>query len=79
MSSSSLTEGTVGPRRRGRRSSFLSAKKLYETELMSRRVRQYLDMLSHESDEDALHALSLQWEPANHTGESLTPSVIDAY
>ncbi|KAM9449772.1 rap guanine nucleotide exchange factor 2 [Clarias gariepinus] len=67
VSSSSLTEGTVGPRRRGRRSSFLSAKKLYETELMSRRVRQYLDMLSHESDEDALHALSLQWEPANHT------------
>ncbi|MCI4395014.1 hypothetical protein PGIGA_G00175630 [Pangasianodon gigas] len=67
VSSSSLSEGTVSHRRRGRRSSFLSAKKLYETELMSRRVRQYLDMLTYESDEDALHTLSLQWEPSNHT------------
>ncbi|XP_066508118.1 rap guanine nucleotide exchange factor 2 isoform X2 [Hoplias malabaricus] len=68
VSSSSLSEvGTVGQRRRGRRSSFLSAKKLYEAELMSRRVRQYLDTLSYESDEDALHALSLQWEPATNT------------
>lgn len=39
---------------------------------MSRRVRQYLDTLTHESSEDALHALSLQWEPSNNTGESLT-------
>ncbi|MCJ8749217.1 hypothetical protein PDJAM_G00173960 [Pangasius djambal] len=67
VSSSSLSEGTVGHRRRGRRSSFLSAKKLYETEMMSRRVRQYLDMLTYESDEDALHAASLQWEPSNNT------------
>ncbi|KAK3523285.1 hypothetical protein QTP86_028520 [Hemibagrus guttatus] len=67
VSSSSLSEGTVSHRRRGRRSSFLSAKKLYETELMSRRVRQYLDVLTYESNEDALHALSLQWEPANNT------------
>lgn len=64
----------MGHRRRGRRSSFLSAKKLYETEMMSRRVRQYLDMLTHESDEDALHTLSLQWEPANNTGETHIPS-----
>ncbi|XP_027030175.1 rap guanine nucleotide exchange factor 2 isoform X2 [Tachysurus fulvidraco] len=67
VSSSSLSDGTVGHRRRGRRSSFLSAKKLYETELMSRRVRQYLDMLTYESDEETLHDLSLQWEPANNT------------
>ncbi|XP_046698859.1 rap guanine nucleotide exchange factor 2 isoform X3 [Silurus meridionalis] len=67
VSSSSLSEGTVSHRRRGRRSSFLSAKKLYETELMSRRVRQYLDMRTHESDEDTLHALSLQWEPASNS------------
>ncbi|TSO98561.1 Rap guanine nucleotide exchange factor 2 [Bagarius yarrelli] len=67
VSSSSLTDGTVGHRRRGRRSSFLSAKKLYETELMSRRVRQYLDTLAFESDEEALHTLSLQWEPANNS------------
>ncbi|XP_060720509.1 rap guanine nucleotide exchange factor 2 isoform X5 [Tachysurus vachellii] len=72
VSSSSLSEGTVGHRRRGRRSSFLSAKKLYETELMSRRVRQYLDMLTYESDEEALHDLSLQWEPANNTGHKST-------
>ncbi|XP_036438844.1 rap guanine nucleotide exchange factor 2 isoform X1 [Colossoma macropomum] len=68
VSSSSLSEvGTVGQRRRGRRSSFLSAKKLYEAEMMSRRVRQYLDTLSYESDEDTLHTLSLQWEPATNT------------
>uniref|UniRef100_A0AAR2KIW6 Rap guanine nucleotide exchange factor 2 n=1 Tax=Pygocentrus nattereri TaxID=42514 RepID=A0AAR2KIW6_PYGNA len=70
VSSSSLSEvGTVGQRRRGRRSSFLSAKKLYEAEMMSRRVRQYLDTLSYESDEDTLHTLSLKWEPATNTGE----------
>ncbi|XP_062864175.1 rap guanine nucleotide exchange factor 2 isoform X3 [Trichomycterus rosablanca] len=66
-SSSSLSEGTAGPRRRGRRSSFLSAKKLYEAEMMSRRVRQYLDALAYETDEEALHALSQQWEPASNT------------
>ncbi|KAG9259811.1 rap guanine nucleotide exchange factor 2-like isoform X3 [Astyanax mexicanus] len=68
VSSSSLSEvGTMGPRRRGRRSSFLSAKKLYEAELMSRRVRQYVETLAYESNEDTLHNLSLQWEPANNT------------
>uniref|UniRef100_A0A3B1K3Z5 Rap guanine nucleotide exchange factor 2 n=1 Tax=Astyanax mexicanus TaxID=7994 RepID=A0A3B1K3Z5_ASTMX len=70
VSSSSLSEvGTMGPRRRGRRSSFLSAKKLYEAELMSRRVRQYVETLAYESNEDTLHNLSLQWEPANNTGD----------
>lgn len=36
---------------------------------MSRRVRQYLDTLTYETDEDTLHTLSLQWEPAASTGE----------
>ncbi|XP_030644191.1 rap guanine nucleotide exchange factor 2 isoform X2 [Chanos chanos] len=68
-SSSSLSEaGTlIGQKRRGRRSSFLSAKKLYEVELMSRRVRQYLESCTQESDEDALQTLSLQCEPATNT------------
>uniref|UniRef100_A0A671K735 Rap guanine nucleotide exchange factor 2 n=1 Tax=Sinocyclocheilus anshuiensis TaxID=1608454 RepID=A0A671K735_9TELE len=66
VSSSSLSDiGTMGGKRKGRRSSFLSAKKLYEVEMMSRRVRQYLDTHTHESDEDKLHKLSLQCEPAN--------------
>uniref|UniRef100_A0A672SJN8 Rap guanine nucleotide exchange factor 2-like n=1 Tax=Sinocyclocheilus grahami TaxID=75366 RepID=A0A672SJN8_SINGR len=66
VSSSSLSDiGTMGGKRKGRRSSFLSAKKLYEVEMMSRRVRQYLDARAHESDEDKLHKLSLQCEPAN--------------
>uniref|UniRef100_A0A8C2Q451 Si:dkey-253i9.4 n=1 Tax=Cyprinus carpio TaxID=7962 RepID=A0A8C2Q451_CYPCA len=51
--------------RKGRRSSFLSAKKLYEVEMMSRRVRQYLEAQTHESDEEKLHELSLQCEPAH--------------
>ncbi|XP_076874922.1 rap guanine nucleotide exchange factor 2 isoform X3 [Brachyhypopomus gauderio] len=67
-SGSSLPDvGTTVGRRRGRRSSFLSAKKLYESELMSRCVRQYLDTLAPDSDEEALHVLSLQWEPATNT------------
>ncbi|XP_059407865.1 rap guanine nucleotide exchange factor 2-like isoform X2 [Carassius carassius] len=66
VSSSSLSDiGTMGGKRKGRRSSFLSTKKLYEVEMMSRRVRQYLDTHTHESDEDKLHKLSLQCEPAN--------------
>ncbi|KAK1792578.1 hypothetical protein P4O66_012507 [Electrophorus voltai] len=67
VSGSSLADvGTAAGRRRGRRSSFLSAKKLYESELMSRRVRQYLDTLEYDSNEDALHTHSLQWEPATN-------------
>uniref|UniRef100_A0A672SKG5 Rap guanine nucleotide exchange factor 2-like n=1 Tax=Sinocyclocheilus grahami TaxID=75366 RepID=A0A672SKG5_SINGR len=70
VSSSSLSDiGTMGGKRKGRRSSFLSAKKLYEVEMMSRRVRQYLDARAHESDEDKLHKLSLQCEPANSSNE----------
>ncbi|XP_026105652.1 rap guanine nucleotide exchange factor 2-like isoform X2 [Carassius auratus] len=66
VSSSSLSDiGTMGGKRKGRRSSFLSTKKLYEVEMMSRRVRQYLDTHTHESDEDKLQKLSLQCEPAN--------------
>uniref|UniRef100_A0A8C2AT12 Si:dkey-253i9.4 n=1 Tax=Cyprinus carpio TaxID=7962 RepID=A0A8C2AT12_CYPCA len=66
VSSSSLSDiGTMGGKRKGRRSSFLSTKKLYEVEMMSRRVRQYLDTRTHESHEDKLHKLSLQCEPAN--------------
>ncbi|XP_051558726.1 rap guanine nucleotide exchange factor 2 isoform X3 [Myxocyprinus asiaticus] len=66
VSSSTLSDiGTMGGKRKGRRGSFLSAKKLYEVEMMSRRVRQYLDTHTHESDEDTLHGLSLQCEPAN--------------
>ncbi|XP_051993337.1 rap guanine nucleotide exchange factor 2-like isoform X2 [Xyrauchen texanus] len=68
VSSSSLSDiGTMGGKRKGRRSSFLSSKKLYEMEMMSRRVRQYLDTHTHESDEDTLHGLSLQCEPANNS------------
>lgn len=75
VSSSSLSDiGTMGGKRKGRRSSFLSAKKLYEVEMMSRRVRQYLDTHSNESNEDTLHELSMTCEPANsstlkHAGE----------
>uniref|UniRef100_A0A4W4F6J8 Rap guanine nucleotide exchange factor 2 n=1 Tax=Electrophorus electricus TaxID=8005 RepID=A0A4W4F6J8_ELEEL len=70
VSGSSLADvGTAAGRRRGRRSSFLSAKKLYESELMSRRVRQYLDTLEYDSNEDALHTHSLQWEPATNMGQ----------
>uniref|UniRef100_A0A673LFU9 Rap guanine nucleotide exchange factor 2-like n=1 Tax=Sinocyclocheilus rhinocerous TaxID=307959 RepID=A0A673LFU9_9TELE len=70
VSSSSLSDiGTMGGKRKGRRSSFLSAKKLYEVEMMSRRVRQYLDTHTHESDEDKLHKLSLQCEPANSSNK----------
>uniref|UniRef100_A0A671K8P6 Rap guanine nucleotide exchange factor 2 n=1 Tax=Sinocyclocheilus anshuiensis TaxID=1608454 RepID=A0A671K8P6_9TELE len=70
VSSSSLSDiGTMGGKRKGRRSSFLSAKKLYEVEMMSRRVRQYLDTHTHESDEDKLHKLSLQCEPANSSND----------
>ncbi|KTF83361.1 hypothetical protein cypCar_00017055 [Cyprinus carpio] len=66
VSSSSLSDiGTMGGKRKGRRSSFLSAKKLYEVEMMSRRVRQYLEAQTHESDEEKLHELSLQCEPAH--------------
>uniref|UniRef100_A0A8C2AQG7 Si:dkey-253i9.4 n=1 Tax=Cyprinus carpio TaxID=7962 RepID=A0A8C2AQG7_CYPCA len=70
VSSSSLSDiGTMGGKRKGRRSSFLSTKKLYEVEMMSRRVRQYLDTRTHESHEDKLHKLSLQCEPANSSNE----------
>uniref|UniRef100_A0A8C1L6N1 Si:dkey-253i9.4 n=1 Tax=Cyprinus carpio TaxID=7962 RepID=A0A8C1L6N1_CYPCA len=73
VSSSSLSDiGTMGGKRKGRRSSFLSTKKLYEVEMMSRRVRQYLDTRTHESHEDKLHKLSLQCEPANSSSESHT-------
>ncbi|XP_051982647.1 rap guanine nucleotide exchange factor 2-like isoform X2 [Xyrauchen texanus] len=66
VSSSTLSDiGTMGGKRKGRRGSFLSAKKLYEVEIMSRQVRQYLDTHTHESDEDTLHGLSLKCEPAN--------------
>uniref|UniRef100_A0A671MCH8 Rap guanine nucleotide exchange factor 2 n=1 Tax=Sinocyclocheilus anshuiensis TaxID=1608454 RepID=A0A671MCH8_9TELE len=66
VSSSSLSDiGTMGGKRKGRRSSFLSTKKLYEVEMMSRRVRQYLDTQTHESDEEKLHELSLHCEPAH--------------
>ncbi|TRY68125.1 hypothetical protein DNTS_025219 [Danionella cerebrum] len=66
VSSSSLSDiGTMGGKRKGRRSSFLSAKKLYEVEMMSRRVRQYLDTQSHENDEETLHQFSMQCEPSN--------------
>uniref|UniRef100_A0A673L2E8 Rap guanine nucleotide exchange factor 2 n=1 Tax=Sinocyclocheilus rhinocerous TaxID=307959 RepID=A0A673L2E8_9TELE len=70
VSSSSLSDiGTMGGKRKGRRSSFLSTKKLYEVEMMSRRVRQYLDTQTHESDEEKLHDLSLQCEPAHCSNE----------
>uniref|UniRef100_A0A8C1B983 Rap guanine nucleotide exchange factor 2 n=1 Tax=Cyprinus carpio carpio TaxID=630221 RepID=A0A8C1B983_CYPCA len=70
VSSSSLSDiGTMGGKRKGRRSSFLSAKKLYEVEMMSRRVRQYLEAQTHESDEEKLHELSLQCEPAHSSNE----------
>uniref|UniRef100_A0A672LQQ6 Rap guanine nucleotide exchange factor 2 n=1 Tax=Sinocyclocheilus grahami TaxID=75366 RepID=A0A672LQQ6_SINGR len=70
VSSSSLSDiGTMGGKRKGRRSSFLSTKKLYEVEMMSRRVRQYLDTQTHESDEEKLHELSLQCEPAHSSNE----------
>uniref|UniRef100_A0A673KV79 Rap guanine nucleotide exchange factor 2-like n=1 Tax=Sinocyclocheilus rhinocerous TaxID=307959 RepID=A0A673KV79_9TELE len=70
VSSSSLSDiGTMGGKRKGRRSSFLSTKKLYEVEMMSRRVRQYLDTQTHESDEEKLHDLSLQCEPAHCSSE----------
>lgn len=70
VSSSSLSDiGTMGGKRKGRRSSFLSAKKLYEVEMMSRRVRQYLDSHTQESNEDTLHELSMQCEPANSSSE----------
>ncbi|XP_065110716.1 rap guanine nucleotide exchange factor 2 isoform X2 [Paramisgurnus dabryanus] len=66
VSSSSLSDiGTMGGKRKGRRSSFLSTKKLYEVEMMSRRVRQYLDSHSLESNEDKLHELSILCEPPN--------------
>ncbi len=70
VSSSSLSDfGTMGGKRKGRRSSFLSAKKLYEVEMMSRRVRQFLETQTHESDEEKLHELSLQCEPAHSSSE----------
>uniref|UniRef100_A0A671M5A9 Rap guanine nucleotide exchange factor 2 n=1 Tax=Sinocyclocheilus anshuiensis TaxID=1608454 RepID=A0A671M5A9_9TELE len=70
VSSSSLSDiGTMGGKRKGRRSSFLSTKKLYEVEMMSRRVRQYLDTQTHESDEEKLHELSLHCEPAHSSNE----------
>ncbi|XP_056623536.1 rap guanine nucleotide exchange factor 2 isoform X2 [Triplophysa dalaica] len=68
VSSSSFSDiGTMGGKRKGRRSSFLSAKKLYEVEMMSRCVRQYLDTHTYESDEDTLQDLSIQCEPPSST------------
>ncbi|XP_039519562.1 rap guanine nucleotide exchange factor 6 isoform X7 [Pimephales promelas] len=64
---SNLLEVTAGHKKRVRRSSLLNARKLYEDAQMSRRVKQYLAHLEVEEDEDKLHMLSLQCEPAYST------------
>ncbi|XP_042559068.1 rap guanine nucleotide exchange factor 2 isoform X6 [Clupea harengus] len=65
-SSTVLDMAMIGQKKRGRRGSFLSAKRLYEEDLMIRRVRQYLTAYVHivQIDEELLHTLSLQSEPA---------------
>ncbi|XP_076151595.1 rap guanine nucleotide exchange factor 2 isoform X1 [Alosa pseudoharengus] len=65
-SSTVLDMAMMGQKKRSRRGSFLGAKRLYEEELMMRRVRQYLSTHVHvpQSPEELLHTLSLQWEPA---------------
>ncbi|XP_028831950.1 rap guanine nucleotide exchange factor 2 isoform X2 [Denticeps clupeoides] len=67
-SSAMLDMPLIGQKKRGRRGSFLSAKRLYEEELMIRRVKEYLSTRIHrpQSDEETLHTLSLQCEPAAH-------------
>uniref|UniRef100_A0AAY4DI30 Rap guanine nucleotide exchange factor 2 n=1 Tax=Denticeps clupeoides TaxID=299321 RepID=A0AAY4DI30_9TELE len=70
-SSAMLDMPLIGQKKRGRRGSFLSAKRLYEEELMIRRVKEYLSTRIHrpQSDEETLHTLSLQCEPAAHMRE----------
>ncbi|XP_048876021.1 rap guanine nucleotide exchange factor 2-like [Brienomyrus brachyistius] len=53
-----------GHRNHVRRSSFISAKRLYKDTQMTRRVRQYLYNLSLDTNEDSLYTMSVNCEPS---------------